>query len=215
MSRNNRSDTTKPQKTRVLTVIAEIAQILESIAALVALGAAAWWFFAQRENYPRADVSQTIQRVPVGPGLIALETNVGIKNAGKKLLKIERARVRVQQVAPNPFGYADLAKLSGDDYWRAVRPVPTPDSRQFNGGELRWPAIRVFDGRVNYEIEPGETDNMVITFLIPCASIPRTHSGDLHRLRIATDIFKPGSQPDEELAWKARAFVDVSRECAA
>jgi hypothetical protein len=54
-------------------------------------------------------------------------------------------------------------------------------------------------------IEPGETDLIAITFLLPCS--------EAGHIRVATDIISPRQKGEEELAWKARSFADVARVC--
>lgn len=197
-----------------LETSAAVAQIIESIVAALAFLLAGWWFLEQRQNYPRAVVTQSIDVISVEPGILAVEANVRLENAGKKLLKLRRARIRLQEVSGKPFEYADLARLEGDEYWKAVRPLDTPNRRQFHAGELRWPVLKIFDDQIDYRIEAGETDNLVFTFLVPCVRKIGSETRSLGTLRVATDIFKPDSEEGKEFAWKARAFADVSKECA-
>jgi hypothetical protein len=200
-------------QTGKLEISAQVAQIVESAAAVAAIGLAGWWFVEQRENYPRADLAQAVEVVPVEPGVVAIEANVSIKNTGKKLIKLHRARVRLQEVSGKPFDYKSLAQRDGSSYWQAIRPKQTPDRRQFHSAELRWPVLKIFDGDIDYHIEPGETDNMVVTFLVPCHSKLGAEQSELRNLRVATDVFKPNADEGKEFAWKARTFVNVTEEC--
>lgn len=192
---------------------AHVAQIVQSIAATIALAGAGWWFIEQRETYPRADLTQAVEVVPIGSGVIAVEVYAKLHNNGEKLIKLHRARVKLQEISATPFQYDDLANLHGAEYWEAVRPMKMPDMRQFNAGELRWPVLKVFDGAVDHHVEPSETDLMVFTFLVPCVRSVGDERRALQTVRIATDILKPEKEEGQEFAWKARGFVDVSEEC--
>lgn len=211
---------------------ANVAAIVESGAAVAALVLGGWWFLAQRENYSRIDLSQSAQVIPLGHGTIAIEAILNVKNAGMKQAKLHRARVRLQEASGWQFDYDQLAAMDGTKYWRALRPPITPDRRQFNAGELRWPSLKIFDGAIDSHIEPGETDTLIFTFLVPCRREVAGQTRSLHHLRLAADIFKPddeqeddadgqldqdsprnSTQPPKEFAWKARSFVDVTKEC--
>jgi hypothetical protein len=182
-------------------------QIVQAAATAIALALGAWWFIEQRQTYPHAQLTQTVNVVPVAKGLIAVEVEVQFQNTGKLLIKLTRATVKVQEVSADPYGYAELATKNGDDYWKAERPVQTPDPRQFNQAELRWPLLKQFDDdKIDYRIEPGETDVLVFTFLLTCDE-------DLHMVRVASDIHKP-KEGKVDFAWKTRAFADVSNACS-
>ena len=196
-----------------LATWSEVAKIIESAAAIGGLIVAGWWFIEQRENYPRADLSQSASAVSLHPGLFAIEANIEVKNEGRKQLKLHRARVMVQAVSASPFNYDQLATVDGPAYWGSVRPISTPDAHQFQDGELRWPVVRMFDGPIDHHVEPGETDNIIFTFLIPCSRLQLGRMEHVRTLRIATDLFKPTTEEGKDFAWKAREFVDISKEC--
>jgi hypothetical protein len=195
-----------------LTTASELATIIESVAAVGAVIVGAWWFVEQRENYPRADVSQVTNLVPIKTDLFAVETNISIKNEGKRQLKLHRAQVMLQAVSAAPYDYMALSGFAGAAYWRATRPKMS-NANQFHDGELRWPVIRSFDGPIDHHIEPGETDNLVLTFLMRCSDLNFGESKPVHLLRLATDVFKPEGEEGKDFAWKARSFIDVSKEC--
>ena len=182
-------------------------QIVQAAATAIALALGAWWFIEQRQTYPHAQLSQTVNVVPVAKGLIAVEVQVQFQNTGKLLIKLTHATVKLQTVAADPYGYPDLAQKNGEDYWKAKRPVQTPDLRQFNQAELRWPLLKQFDDKIDHRIEPGETDVLVFTFLVPCDQ-------DLHMVRVASDIQKPAKGDETNFAWKTRAFADVTNACS-
>jgi hypothetical protein len=112
-------------------------------------------------------------------------------------------------VSPSQYGFDQLNELRGGDYWKAVRPGSKEDG-QFHYAELRWPVIRQYAQQgVKHDIEPGETDLFVATYLVKC--------GTRRRFRVATDVIKPialrrGDQ-DKVRAWTARTFVDTRDAC--
>jgi len=187
-----------------------VAQIAQGTATAVALLAGAWWFIEQRQTFPHAKVEQAVDIVPVAKGLISVEAQVRFENTGKLMIRLTHATVKLQNVAADPYGYAVLAEDNGPSYWTATRPISTPDPRQFNEGELRWPLLKQFDGPIDHVVEPGETDVLVFTFLLPCR--PDKNAAELRMVRVASDIHKP-AEGTIDFAWKARAFADVSEAC--
>lgn len=180
------------------------AKLLQALVTLMAFGLAAYWYFVERKDMPHADVTQEIVLSPVAPGVVSVEAHVRIRNLGERLLRIDRIYSRLQEVQGESYDYGALADLQGDAYWRARRPETR--AAQFSGAELRWPVARQFEDQVAHEIEPGETDLFVATFLIRCSRF--------RHIRVATDVNKPGSDPDRPLAWKARTFANLGQVCA-
>jgi hypothetical protein len=183
-------------------------QIIQGAATAVALGLGAWWFMEQRQTFAHAQLTQTVNVVPVAKGLIAIEVQVQFQNTGKVRILLTHATVKLQNVTAEPYGYAELAMRNAADYWNAKRPVDTPDLRQFNQAELRWPVLKQFDDdKIDYRVEPGETDVLVFTFLLTCDQ-------ELHVVRIASDMHKPAKGGQIDYAWKSRAFADVTNACS-
>ena len=179
------------------------SQNVQALATGAAVVAGGYWYFIERHGHPHADISQNVHVVPVASGLIAVEAHVELKNLGRSLLEVNAANVRLQRVSADPYAYGDLSRLTEGAYWGSLRPGETPSGRQFASGELRWPTINRFSGSIRHSIEPGETDLLVFTFLLPCV-------GERF-VRIATEISNPASE--NELAWKDRSFVDVRPAC--
>jgi hypothetical protein len=188
------------------------AKLLQALFTLGAFSLAAYWYFVERKGVPHADVTQTIAGHALGNDTLSIEAHIRIKNLGERLLRIREVQSHLQDVEAGTFGYISLARLNDDQYWKATRPrtagdnrPSTADDNQFNGAELRWPLVRGFTDRVRHDIEPGETDLIVITFLLRCSEV-RNH------VRIATDVLNPDSGT-ERLAWKARDFFDLGNIC--
>lgn len=193
---------------------ASYAQALFTVSAALIAG---YWFFVERKGMPHADVSQELQVVPLGDGLVAVEAHVTIKNLGKRLLRIERINSRLQLIRADAYDYAGLNEESDETYWQATR--PGGEDRQFHQAELRWPIFRQYDEQVDHRIEPQETDLIVVTFLTSCSLAPW--------VRVASDIYNPsagsaeeaeekaqGAQESPGYAWKARSFANLGEACS-
>lgn len=187
--------------------------IVQAIATTTAIIVGALWFYLQREIYPRAQVQQSVEVVPVDRGLVGVEVHVRFVNSGKQLIRLTRATVMFQVVTAKPYDYAKLAEQDEASYWDALRPGSKSD-RQFDQGELRWPTFKKFDGPIDYRIEPGETDVLVFTFLVPCSIGTGPGAIPMHFVRVASDVHKPENAEDPGFAWKARTFTDLSTVCS-
>lgn len=199
------------------------AQYAQALLTLLALLTTGYWFFLERKGMPHADVSQEVSVIPLTSELVAIESHVRIKNLGERLLEIDKINSRLQLVRPDAYDYVALNRKNGEDYWLAERPNASKSSEQFHIAELRWPIYRQYRDDVQHSIEPGETDLLVVTFLMECRLAKWA--------RVATDVYKPeprsfgkieeadaqGESEGEEdvnFAWKARSFVDVAEICA-
>lgn len=183
------------------------AKLLQAAFAIGALVLAGYWYFVERRGMPHADVTQTVHVVPVSPGLVAVEAHISVKNLGERLLQVRGIKSRLQRVEAASYDYAQLAGQSGQAYWKAKRPN-SPKDAQFHDTELRWPIHEQYEGPIDHDVEPGETDLIVVTFLFRCRAADN--------IRLATDIISPSEdRKEEELAWKARSFADVADACKA
>jgi hypothetical protein len=181
---------------------ASLIQALVTSGAILVGGA---WYLVERQPLPHADVSQTINVVPVDKGLIAVEAQVTIKNLGRRLLKIRKIDAKLQAVSAKSFDYRTLTDHDNDSYWSAKRPEPYQDDDQFHFAELRWPILRRFNREVQHDIEAGESDVFVATFLMRCPA----HDF----VRVATEVYNPTDFKNEGLTWKARSFANVGDVC--
>jgi len=213
------------------------AQYAQALLTLLALLTTGYWFFLERKGKPHADVAQEVIAVPLDSGLVAVETHISITNLGQRLLLINKINSRLQLVRPDAYGYVTLDEKKGEEYWSAKRPNSPRSPEQFQAAELRWPVYRQYDDKVEHRIEPGETDLLVVTYLVSC------NLADW--VRVATDVYKPkpvsfGKARDNEVAvdqeglqdsnqndateevedqevefaWKARSFLKIRDVCA-
>lgn len=213
------------------------AQYAQALLTLLALLTTGYWFFLERKGKPHADIAQEVIVVPLDSGLVAVEAHLTITNLGKRLLLIDRINSRLQLVRPDAYDYVNLDTKNGEEYWSAKRPGSPISPEQFQAAELRWPIYRVYNDKVEHRIEPGETDLLVVTYLVSC---------DLAEwVRVATDVYKPkpvrfgkarddggaveqegevdrtknntdgqAEKTEDEFAWKARSFLEIQDVCA-
>jgi hypothetical protein len=224
--------------TKKLDVAHKHAEFAQALFTLAAFLATAYWFFVERKGQPHADVSQVVHVLPLGRGLIMVEAHISVKNLGERLLRLERLTSRVQVVHAAPYNIRALGDLNGDEYWNAWRSdregIEDVGNSHFNYSELRWPIIKEYEQEVDHEIEPGETDLIVVTFVLNCQS-------GMDWVRVASDIQHPDASGPADpaplgrdaplslpadgteakigsegapMAWKARSFSEVREACA-
>ena len=189
---------------RDLTKANDWAKLLQAIFTLAAFSLAAYWYFAERKGMPHADVQQSVTVRSLADGIVAVEAHVAVKNLGARLLRLNEIQSYLQDVEATTYNYAQLAELEDALYWTAAR--PSNGGAHFTRAELRWPVVRGFHDQVEHRIEPGETDLIVITFLVQCKEVADT-------VRVATDILRPDAGPERH-AWKTRSFTDLGDACS-
>jgi hypothetical protein len=177
------------------------AHIVQSVVTAAAIGLAGYFYFLEGRGKPHADVSQTVQAAPLPDGNVVVEASVVVKNLGTQPLRITKLVSVLQAVDLRPLS---LESIAGDKkpYWNTIETVGGQSAHAFQEAELQWPQMRRFDDRINHQIEAGESDLITVTFLVPCVGV--------RYLRVATDVTKSGR---EQMAWKARTFVDLDPAC--
>lgn len=197
------------------------SQHLQSIATVVGIIAAVYLYNVERRSKPHADVSQTVQAVSLPGGDLAIEAYVTVKNLGTQLLTIDHIHSRVQTIDLKDLGAPNLLGLAGEQYQNATGIIDGTPKRLFEGTELNWRQLRFHDQDVLHEIEPGESDLITVTFVLPCPAV--------RYVRVATDVSKPeteswlaqltkrtepkGHAEKHSLVWKTRSMVDVEPAC--
>lgn len=127
-----------------------------TIGALLVGGFWTWLLFVRgRQKWPQAKIEHHFQLADLDEGRVLLNARVGIENVGKRLIKVERIKTRVQRVAPQ----SDLVRKQLGVYQEAKAPrVSWPEIAQRNlefaqGGEI--------------EVEPGESDWIEFDYVLP------------------------------------------------
>jgi hypothetical protein len=187
----------------------DAANTFQTVLTAAAIMLAGYWYFVERRGKPHADVTQAVSVVPIKPGFVGVESQISIKNLGETVLRINQARVKLQQISPPPSDPGilipeKLASLGRDEWPEYAEPDAT--GRQlpmFSTTELQWPTIRRYRDKVNHEIEPGETDVMIATFIVTC---------DIKMVRVAALLRKDSGDKDEKW-WRSAAFADTAKVC--
>lgn len=191
------------------------AKYVQGVITSTAIILAGYLYFVERRSKPHADVSQTVEAVSVGEGVVAIQASVIVENLGTQLLKIDHVVSRLQIIELRPLEVADLPDLKGEAYWKAKS---KKNRDVFLGPEVRWRQLRIYDSddfwekypkdRFEHRIEPGESDLTTFSFIIPCPKNAR-------HVRVATDVANPaiGIPPAERA--KARRARQASQKKAA
>lgn len=132
----------------------EFLSSLESIATIVGIFAAAYWFYRRRARYPRLTWSHTITHERINDETIWLNVQISVENKGEIQAKTPSVTTRVHQVLP----------LHSD----VPASIDPNDKSLFLNGEICWPEIRSWDATsTQQDIEPTETTTLERDFLIP------------------------------------------------
>ncbi|HUV89039.1 MAG TPA: hypothetical protein VMY80_05250 [Anaerolineae bacterium] len=160
---------------------------------ITAVLAGAYWFFARRLRYPRANIEHIITHKLLPDGKLMLHVAVVISNTGEVLIRFRSAEVRVQQILPL---HPELAKrvqsghnLVKDGHIEVEWPVLASRSHQW--GEER-----------EFEIEPSEKD------VVPCDFILDSNVEVVEIYTHFTNVRKRRGKP---IGWCATTIYDVSK----
>lgn len=143
----------------------DLAAIVQSVATVVALCFGGYWtyktFMGERANLPKANMSNGVTFIKVGPTGVVVRVTIAISNIGKSLLNLQSLKVQLYQVVPL---LDDVAELEGRDTqefeWREMKQQRRMD----------WP-------KGDREIEPGESDEEHFDFLLdPCPDLIQVYS---------------------------------------
>lgn len=188
--------------------------------------AAVYLYNVERRSEPHADVSQSVQLVRLPQeDAIAIEAYIVVKNLGTQLLNITHIHSRVEAFDLKAIGLTELLDLRGEAYQNAVVNSGSQQKRAFQGTELDWPQLKVFDRNISHQIEPGESDLITATFVLRCPIV--------RYVRVATDITKPTTDVIDRLfgksestagnidehgeqhtmLWKTRSMIDLKPVC--
>ena len=140
-----------------MTDIKDIAQIVQSVATVVAVMIGAAWFIIKRKYAYRVSISQEINHWNLGNGKYWIRVTVTINNQGDVQIKLRKGFTELQQIKPIALKDIEKAIAKGKD------PVQT------NLSYIIWPHIqrRELDGDYNYrEIEPSEKEEIHVDFII-------------------------------------------------
>lgn len=192
----------------------ETLQVFLTIAA-VAIGAV--WYFFERPQAAKLDLSQTVNAVPLEGGSVLLLIEVSPKNLGGTLLDFTKSpySIEVGQVTPltvTPYREATTQPVPGRPrkIWAGERWSPLAKiSYAPMVGRGDRPAEEADDGpALTSFIEAGETENLYFRVVIPCKPLLRVY--------VISRFEKPQmpwEQGDPRISWVKQTFVDLSASC--
>lgn len=173
-----------------------IAQELAAFAAIIV--GASWAYIAfvrNRQKYPRANTSMTIQELPLPNGSILLKVINEIENIGNVLLSVNYISCSVYQVMPWP---------SEEVIWNSVMIEKQTEIDYKYKGEGNdgdgWPCLRFRDmpyGKDNFELEPGEKDNIIFDMVVKRGA---------SLVRIYTYVQNVRKRRQNDLGWSSVVF---------
>ena len=178
---------------------------LQAVLTATAILMAGYWYFVDRKGKPHAEVSEQLNVVPIGiEGAVGIEATITVKNIGEQLLQVRGVDIRLQSATMD----ADTTKKMlgmGLNEWPSKWPSGEP---LFNEAEYQWPTMRWFNAPISHDVEPGESDVITATFIVPCSA---------REVRVATSVEKGASGiwlwKGPTMNWKTRQFADTTVVC--
>ena len=144
----------------LINYIKEIAEILVAVATVIAFIVGGMWsyklFVKKRLKYPRANITHKILHKPIPSGKVLLHVTTVISNTGDVLLSLISGTTRIQQMLP-------LSQEVLNGISEGKDPVCEQET------EIEWPLLMDRDSdwkEREFEIEPGEEDQIVYDFII-------------------------------------------------
>jgi len=175
-----------------------IANIVEALATVVALGLGGvwsyWLFVKRRQRHPHAAVEHRIAHRFIGEGKVLLHVDVRITNIGQVLMSPMQSVTRIQRVLPLPSHVAEAIRNGRD-------PVPEGET------EVEWELLDEHKERFERgacEIEPGESQDVSHDFILDTG---------LQTVEVYSYVL---TEEDREtgLAWDMITLYDLSEEDA-
>ena len=137
-----------------------LLRAIQSIFTVIAIVVGGLWtyvlFIKRRQKYPRANITQRVQRYLLSDKKLLLRVSVQVSNNGEILLPITSGFCRVQQMIP-----------CTDDFCHSLE--YSDDSGEQYKTELDWPLIderKLMFKKGELEIEPGERDELHFEFVL-------------------------------------------------
>ena len=165
-----------------LQLLRDLSAVVQSVITIVAIFAGGLWFLRRRQRFPRANVSQTFTHW-YAKDVAVLHAVIRVANVGDVVLRLRECSIRVLHLLPPT-----------DDVMSVIPKVSRPDAT----AEFSWPLVaeRTLNWKgVEREIEPGETDEILVDIVVPvrcCAVQVSTYIRNLSKSKdigwIATSI---------------------------
>jgi hypothetical protein len=132
----------------------QITKIIQSIVTVVAIIYGGIWFIKSREDKPRVEVINNIETQILDEKSTLVFMNMSLKNVSHVLVEIDRVRLSLDQIIP-----IEDEKIST----RISNDLPF----EVNNPEWHWPPLYKYEVEESMTLEPDETNNIVVEFVIP------------------------------------------------
>lgn len=137
------------------TYVKDSLDIVQKIGTIVALIAAAWWFYVQEETAGRLNVSLGVDDRQLSDQWALVTVTLEMENVGKRNIETSEALVRVQKVLPLESDAA--AKLAQGKHLISK-----------NDSDVLWPVLdRTYRSTEWRLLRANEKDHLYVEFLIP------------------------------------------------
>ena len=163
----------------------DVTAVIQSIATVLGILAAGWWFFNQGTLAPHADLSQSVQTLDIHPNWRLVRLSVTLKNVGAVPVSLKSGRVYIARVLP----LEDAIRKRIDSGYTPI----DADTQQ-----VPWPSIgKPYQIELDSEIWPGESESYNFDFMIPT---------DLCEVMLYSEL---ASQPNRHLHWDEQTLQKV------
>ena len=168
----------------------EIVQsVLTSVAILVGGLYALYQAWIHRDVWQLATLDQKIESRRISPDYVWLAISVNVKNEGKVLLNLPKAKVIIYRVTP-----------PGPSVLDAIRNQKVSFTGQ--GRIIDWPIICQYERTINFMLEPSETDVLNVDALLPAS---------IRTVKVFTFL---GDSDDPKNGWERATIHDITKESA-
>lgn len=171
--------------------VADIAQSIVTILAILVSGIWGYWLFVQnRQRYPRARLTHAIAHRAIAEDKVLLHVTVTVHNIGNILLSLVNAETRVQQMFPPP---PELL----DSIGQGIDPVPGEKT------EIEyWPLLDAHETsfeKGSCEIEPGESQDIHHDFVLDANT----------QTIVVYSYFKNETKRHREIGWDITTLYEL------
>lgn len=206
-----------PKKPTRLEIIKDVTYVIQSVLTIIAIIGAGIWFIMRAETTPKANISHTMEHEQITDKWTWVHVGVIISNPGVRRLELRHGTFRIQGIMP--LGNAIKEKIKKGE---AI--IPKDD------GIVKWPTIgkiyvnedqkreviceNEYENRdINIDIDPGESQKLVVEFLIPSSVEAVRIYSYVYRNKSFWENVKSfcGLESGEKYAWYEVSIYDLKK----
>lgn len=171
----------------------DVFAIIQSISVAVGVLGGGYWFFKQRQKYPRANLAHEISHKILPNNKILLQLQVKIINVGVVMISLNKCDIRVQKIVPLNDDMAELIKKDDSIY------IKEKDRLDY---EIHWPLLKDIEHECEdglCEIEPNESEQFCYDFVI---------DSNVDTVSIYTYFINKSVKGKKKLGWSFTTIYD-------